>query len=192
MKKITLKTVIFLLAIVALMVGIGVVFRFLTQQWQKDTYPLSYETEITAASEKYHVDKALIYGVIKTESNFDPQAVSSAGAIGLMQIMPDTFTWLQTYYKEENTYTTDDLYDPTINIDYGVELLSILLEKYGNEETALCAYNGGVGHVDEWLKNPQYSDDGKTLKEVPFGETDRYRRLVEQNKSIYKQLHFNE
>ncbi len=192
MKKITLKTVIFLLAIVALMVGIGIVFRFLTQQWQKDTYPLSYETEITAASEKYHVDKALIYGVIKTESNFDPQAVSSAGAIGLMQIMPDTFTWLQTYYKEENTYTTDDLYDPTINIDYGVELLSILLEKYGNEETALCAYNGGVGHVDEWLKNPQYSDDGKTLKEVPFGETDRYRRLVEQNKSIYKQLHFNE
>ena len=192
MKKITLKTVIFLLAIVALMVGIGVVFRFLTQQWQKDTYPLSYETEITAAAEKYHVDKALIYGVIKTESNFDPQAVSSAGAIGLMQIMPDTFTWLQTYYKEENTYTTDDLYDPTINIDYGVELLSILLEKYGNEETALCAYNGGVGHVDEWLKNPQYSDDGKTLKEVPFGETDRYRRLVEQNKSIYKQLHFNE
>ena len=82
------------------------------------------------------------------------------------------------------------LYDPALNIDYGTELLSILLKKYENEETAICAYNGGVGHVDSWLSDPQYSEDGKTLKIVPFSETDNYRRLVAQNKSIYNKLYF--
>ena len=55
----------------------------------------------------------------------------------------------------------------------------------------LCAYNGGLGNVDEWLSNPEYSDDGKTLKVVPFPETDNYRKLVAQNKSIYKKLYFS-
>lgn len=190
MKKITVKTVVFIVSVLLALVAVGIGLRFLNQKLLADTYPLAYEAEITAASEKYHVDKALIYGVIKTESNFDPKAVSSAGAIGLMQLMPDTFTWLQTYY-EEDSHTKDDLYDPAVNIDYGVGLLSILLDKYENEETALCAYNGGAGHVDEWLTNPAYSDDGKTLKVVPFGETSRYRRLVEQNKSIYNRLYFD-
>lgn len=192
MKKITVKTVGILVAVLVIIAGVSVGLRFLNQKLLYDSYPLAYEAEIAAAAEKYHVEKPLIYGVIKTESNFDPKAVSSAGAVGLMQLMPDTFTWLQTYYKEDTQHTVDDLYDPAVNIDYGVELLSILLEKYESEETALCAYNGGAGHVDEWLKDPQYSDDGKTLKTVPFGETDRYRRLVAQHKSIYTKLYFPE
>ena len=191
MKKITVKTVVSLILIIVVLVGIGIGCRFLNQKIVSDTYPLKYETEITAAADKYHVDKALIFGVIKTESDFNPQAVSRAGAVGLMQIMPDTFEWMQTYYKEESSHTMEDLRDPAVNIDYGVELLSILLEKYGDEETALCAYNGGVGHVDEGLKDPQYSDDGKTLKAVPFNETNNYRRLVEQHKSIYNKLYFS-
>jgi soluble lytic murein transglycosylase len=107
-----------------------------------------------------------------------------------MQLMPDTFEWLQTYYKDENDYKFEDLTDPAINIDYGVELLSILSKRYENEETMLCAYNGGLGNVDKWLDNKDYSDDGKTLKVVPFPETDKYHKLVEQNKSIYYQLYF--
>ena len=108
-----------------------------------------------------------------------------------MQLMPDTFTWLQTYYKEENNYVFEDLTTPEISIDYGVQLLSILSTMYEVEDTMLCAYNGGLGNVDEWLSNPEYSDDGKTLKVVPFPETDNYRKLVAQNKSIYKKLYFS-
>jgi len=190
MKKFTIKKLLILLAVAAGIVGIAYGFRFLNQKTLNDSYPLAYEKEIGAASEKYHVDKTLIYGIIKTESNFNPDAKSSAGAIGLMQIVPDTFTWMQTYYKEENNYQFEDLYDPVISIDYGTELLSILLKKYENEDTAICAYNGGVGNVDNWLQDPAYSDDGKTLKVVPFTETENYRKLVAQNKSIYHQLYF--
>ena len=173
-----------------LIAGAAVVLKYVNIAYTNASYPLKYEAEIDAASKKYGVDKSLIYGVIKTESNFDPEARSSAGALGLMQLMPDTFEWLQTYYKEENSYTFEDLKDPAVSIDYGVELLSILSERYENEETMLCAYNGGLGNVDKWLDNKEYSDDGITLKVVPFPETDKYRKLVEQNKSIYHELYF--
>ena len=145
MKRITLKTVIALLVTAAVITGAAFGLKYLNKKYTEDAYPLSYEQEIEAASKKYGVDKALIYGVIKTESDFDPKAKSSAGAIGLMQLMDDTFTWMQTYYKDENSYVFEDLYDPAINIDYGVEVLSVLIKRYdGNEDTAVCAYNGGV------------------------------------------------
>ena len=176
--------------IIAVLISGAFLLKKANSVYTENSYPLKYEKEIDAASKKYGVDKALIYGVIKTESNFVPDARSSAGALGLMQLMPDTFEWLQTYYKDENDYTFEDLADPAINIDYGAELLSILSKRYENEETMLCAYNGGLGNVDKWLDNKDYSDDGKTLKVVPFPETDNYRKLVEQNKSIYEQLYF--
>lgn len=185
-----IKFIIGIVVTLVFVVGAAVALRVANKVYVSSSYPLKYKTEIEAASKKYGVEKSLIYGVIKTESNFDPDAESAAGAVGLMQIMPDTFEWLQSYYKDENTYNFEDLKDPVINIDYGVELLSILSKRYENEETMLCAYNGGPGNVDKWLDNKEYSDDGITLKVVPFPETDKYRKLVEQNKSIYHELYF--
>lgn len=189
-KKINIKIIVSIAVIIVILVSAAFILKKANSVYTQASYPLKYQNEIDAASKKYGVDKSLIYGVIKTESNFDPNAKSSAGALGLMQLMPDTFEWLQTYYKDENDYKFEDLTDPAINIDYGVELLSILSKRYENEETMLCAYNGGLGNVDKWLDNKDYSDDGKTLKVVPFPETDKYRKLVEQNKSIYYQLYF--
>lgn len=190
-KKINVKIVISIAVIIVLLFSVAFILRAVNIRYTKNSYPLKYSSEIEAASKKYGVDKALIYGVIKTESNFDPEAESGAGALGLMQLMPDTFEWLQTYYKDENNYTFEDLSDPAVNIDYGVELLSILSEKYESEDTMLCAYNGGLGNVDKWLKDPEYSDDGKTLKKVPFPETDNYRKIVARNKSVYNELYFS-
>ncbi len=190
-KKKAVRIAVSIAAVLILVTGAAFILRLADTSITEDTYPLKYEKEISAASEKYGVDIALIYGVIKTESDFDPEAKSGAGAIGLMQLMPETFEWMQAYYKEENDYTFEDLYDPELNIDYGVETLSILLDKYESEETAICAYNGGLGNVDKWLEDEKYSDDGINLKVVPFPETDNYRKLVEQNKSIYKRLYFS-
>lgn len=191
MKKFTIKTLVFILVTFGLIALAAVGLRMLNKTAVDTSYPLKYEKEINAAAEKYGVDKALIFAVIKTESDFDPDARSHAGAIGLMQIVPDTFTWMQTYYKDENSYDFDDLYDPALNIDYGAEVLSVLLEMYEAEETAVCAYNAGLGHVNDWLADTEYSDDGKTLKKIPFKESENYVRLVERNKSIYNKLYFD-
>ena len=175
--------------LIAAVCAIGL--RTANDKYVADSYPLKYEDEVEAAAKKYKVDKFLVYGVIKTESNFDPDARSSVGAIGLMQLMTDTFDWIQTYYVDEDykKYTVKDLDDPAVNIDYGTHLLSILLDMYEVEDTALCAYNAGVGNVDSWLADKKYSDDGKTLKKVPISETESYRHLVQQNKSCYQRIY---
>ncbi len=190
MKKQIQATVIVVIVFFG-MIGIAYGLKHANREYTYSDYPLAYEKEISAAAKKYKIDKALIYGIIKTESNFDPDAESGVGALGLMQLMPSSFEWLQTYYKDENNYVFDDLRKPEVNIDYGVHLLALLSEMYEVEDTMICAYNGGLGNVDSWLENPEYSDDGKHLKVVPFPETDNYRKLVAQNKSIYKKLYFS-
>ncbi len=152
-------------------------------------YPLSYYEIIMEQSEEYDLDPALVYGVIRAESNFDPQAVSSANARGLMQMTPKTFEWIQTMVPDSENLTVQDLFEPEINIQFGCELLSLLLSHYENESTAICAYNAGMGNVTSWLENPEYSSDGVTLKEIPYGETREYLKRVTENREMYQKLY---
>lgn len=189
MVKKLLRFCLCIAVISAVLVGISFGLKMYNENYTENTYPLKYQKEIEDAAKRYGVDKYLIYGVIKTESNFDPDAESHVGATGLMQLMPETFEWIQTYYVDEtyDKYKFEDLSDPALNIDYGTNILSILIKMYdGVEDTAVCAYNAGVGNVNSWLEDSRYSDDGKTLKTVPFPETENYRHKVAQNKSCYK------
>lgn len=156
---------------------------------QESAYPIKYREEVEAASWNYGVDKALIYAVIRTESGFDPEAGSHAGAVGLMQLMPTTFEWLQTYYDGEVTMDTDRLTDPEINIDYGTKFLKFLLERYESERSAVAAYNAGFGAVDNWLNDSSYSSDGVHLDAIPYDETANYVDKVENAREKYKELY---
>ncbi|MDO4748838.1 MAG: lytic transglycosylase domain-containing protein [Eubacteriales bacterium] len=155
-------------------------------------YPQDYSQYVTQYAEEYDVDEALVYAVIKTESGFREDVESSVGAIGLMQIMPDTFEWLQTLSDSEVTYTENDLKNPQINIKYGTYYLSFLLDHYdGREMLAIAAYNGGVANVDKWLKDTNYSADGLTLTDIPYEETKNYVERVEDAKNTYKTLYYD-
>lgn len=186
------KIIISLAVILLLFIITAMVLKNVHDDYVENSYPLKYQQDVFQACEKYGVEPALVYGVMKTESSFDPEAVSHAGAIGLMQITPETFDWIQTYYAEENDYTAEDLKDYHVNIDYGTHILSILIEMYQNEDNAICAYNAGVGNVNSWLEDERYSSDGSTLSEIPIAETKNYLKLVKQNKSIYNRLYFYE
>lgn len=156
---------------------------------QESAYPLKYQNEVNAASQSYGVDKSLIYAVIRTESGFDPEADSRVGASGLMQLMPTTFEWLQTYYDGEITMDADKLLDPEINIDYGTKFLKFLLERYESEQAAIAAYNAGFGAVDGWLSDSRYSSDGVNLDTIPYDETSNYVVKVEDAREKYKELY---
>ena len=152
-------------------------------------YPLKYEQEIIKAGEKYNLEPELIAAVIYAESKFQEDAVSDVGAIGMMQIMPETFGWLCE--KRGETYTADDLYDPFINIDYGAYYLSWLYEHFGDIYTACAAYNAGIGAVEGWLESDLYSSDGVTLSNIPYGETSGYVAKIQNAVNKYRELYFD-
>jgi soluble lytic murein transglycosylase len=114
-------------------------------------YPIPYQETITFYGELYNVDPLLIAAVIKTESNFNSKAVSERGAMGLMQIMPDTGAWVAGQMGEAN-YDHDILFVPETNIKFGTWYIADLAKEFGdNTVLILAAYNGGRGNVAEWL-----------------------------------------
>ena len=153
-------------------------------------YQLEYTEFVEKYSKEYEVDKVLIYSIINTESHFDPNAESAVGAIGLMQIMPDTFTWLQSYSGADEILDSSALYDPETNIKYGVIFLDYLTELYDSRSAVAAAYNAGFV-VSDWLENPEYSDDGINLKTTPYPQTSAYIEKVEDAYEMYSKLYFS-
>ena len=150
----------------------------------KKTLPgTEYDGIITEYSEKYALERSLVYAVIECESSFNEKAVSPTGASGLMQLMPETFDWIlpKKGSKEER-----DIFSPRQNIEAGCKYLSYLLKRFSVTETALAAYNAGEGTVSSWLGNPEYSDDRITLKQIPYLETKLYVSKVMRTAEEYK------
>lgn len=158
-------------------------------KFEKSFYPLKYSDYVEDACEKYELQPAFVYAIIKTESGFNEKAKSSVGALGLMQIMPDTFRWMQSLRNE--SLDDSDLFDPQINIDYGCYYLNYLMSLYQDENSVVAAYNAGQTVVSDWLKNQNYSYDGKTLSHIPYEETSNYVQKVENAKDMYIKLYFS-
>ena len=175
-----------LLAAVA--IGLGFLADFAITCFEKKAYPREYAAYVETYSQAYGVPEALVYAVIRTESSFDSGAVSSAGAVGLMQMMPDTFTWLTDEILFDHL-ESGMLYDPETNVKYGTYLLSRFYDRYGDWELTLAAYNGGVGNVDEWLEDPAYADGEGGLKKIPFKETRNYVKKVMDAWDTYERLY---
>lgn len=157
---------------------------------QKVSYPQKYSNYVERAAAEYKLPPELIYAVIRTESGFDPDAESNAGARGIMQMMPSSFEWLMSKRGEEGKYTADDLFDPEICIDYGSYLLRYFYDYYGTEQCAVAAYNAGFV-VTDWLGDPNCSSDGVTLEVIPFPETSTYVERVEDAKEMYINLYYS-
>lgn len=152
-------------------------------------YPVKYEESVTKASKIYGVEKELIYAIIRCESGFDERAFSRAGAVGLMQIMPETFKWLHRYDSDPEP-EKKELGDPETNIMYGTLLVSILRKKYNSDDLVLSSYNAGDSVVKRWLSDKKVSRDGINLSDIPYKETKDYVNKVKTAKKFYKKLYF--
>ena len=187
-----LKALIWLVVLAILAGGIVI---FVTQYYEdaklgleKANYPKKYSEDVERYSDEYGLEPSLVYAVIRTESGFDPDAQSDAGACGIMQMMPSSFEWLQQKRGTEGEYTTEDLFNPEVCIDYGCYLLKYFYDYYGDERCAVAAYNAGFV-VGEWLADSRYSKDGKTLDNIPYPETSNYVDKVESAKEMYIKLY---
>lgn len=175
-KKIKIWTILSLLLVCAFAF-------FLRSVLVYKAYPLEHEQEIIKYSEEYSIDKHFVCTVIFTESGFNELAVSSRGAIGLMQIMPDTGAWAAQIIGIES-FEVQMLYEPTVNIRIGCWYLNYLTEMFdGDAVKVMAAYNAGPSRVAEWV------DDDGVLREIAFEETENYIIKIKRNYEIYTGLY---
>ena len=140
-------------------------------------YPMEYVAEIRAAARENDLTPGYVAAVILAESSYRPEAVSSADAQGLMQLLPSTAQWIAGKLGEE--YVEGCLFDPETNLRYGCWYLGFLMDRYGGDMTcASSAYHQGQGTVDKWLRDPSISEDGLTLTSIPSDATKTYVQRI--------------
>ena len=175
MKKALLHSLVVLL-IIALSLACGWAYTAICDRIDRENYPCRYEEFVLKYSAEFGVPPHILYSVIRTESGFSSNAVSSAGAVGLKMKL-----------GEDGTAAL--LYDPETNIRYGTFYLSYLKTRYGFWDTAFAAYNAGFGNVDRWLEDPEYTDQNGILIKIPFAETSAYIKKINKTIEIYDRLY---
>ena len=151
-------------------------------------YPIKYEEQVYKYSGELDIDPMLTFSIIKTESNFRENVVSSSGAIGLMQLMEDTAK--EQAGKLNIEYSKEILYNVETNLKIGLSYFNTLLDYYNqNYILAFTAYNAGLGNVQKWINEGIIREDGSDIENIPFKETNMYVRKIIKNYEIYKKLY---
>lgn len=183
---------IIVIAVIIILAGLSImIYKIQQDKIMRTIYPIKYEEYVEKYSKENGLDKFLVYAVIKTESDFQSDAVSNVGARGLMQIMEDTFDWIKYKTDDEDTYYYD-MYSAEPNIRYGCWLLGYLNDEFGNTEAIAAAYHAGRGNVNEWLSDERYSKDGVHLDKIPIGDTEHYVHKITKAMNTYVKLYGDE
>jgi soluble lytic murein transglycosylase len=173
-------------SLLVLLAAAGAGFAYVQQTspawYERMRYPLSYDHIVVGHARNYDLDPALVAAVIYRESKFHADARSSSGAIGLMQLLPDTAKGIAVHTGGQK-FVVEDLYDPEINVRYGSFYLRRLLRKYDDERLALAAYNAGQANVDRWI------EEGG---EIQFPETQQYVDEVLELRDVYARAYGDE
>ena len=152
------------------------------------SYPKPYAEIVLSIAEEYGIDPLLVWAMMRVESRYDPNAFSSAGARGLMQIIPSTQEWIAEQLNQETE--PGDGYIPEKNLRMGIWYISYLLDYFeGDLELAILAYNGGASNVEQWLDDPLVSDREDLIRWIWFGETREYLERVMYTYRVYQELY---
>ncbi len=190
MIKLTKKIIILIVLVVIVLSILGMInFKRIKNQILMTTYKTEYSEYVKNYANEYGVDEYLIYAIIKAESNFKQDAVSSRQAKGLMQLMYSTAEEISLKVNVE--LNEENILEPDINIKLGTKYISMLIKKYDNINLALAAYNAGSGNVDGWINKGILKEDGSDIENVPFKETNNYVRKILRDYEIYKEIYEN-
>lgn len=177
--KVTLTVILALLLL--LFFNAGNIGRFF--------FPIPYRQMIFREAAGAGLDSYLIAAMVKTESNYNPGAVSVKGARGLMQIMPETGKWVAGK-KGLQGFDPDLLFNPEYNVKIGVWYISELYREYnGDTVLVLAAYNAGRGNVNKWLNQNNWTGDRGSIDQIPFPETRQFIRKVLFYQQVYRYLY---
>ena len=153
-------------------------------------YPFPYREQVLYTAAQNQVDPHLVMAVIYNESRFVETAVSRTGALGLMQIMPETGAWIAGKIGYPEVFRNDMLFEPDVNLTLGIWYMSYLSQVFdGNITSAVAAYNAGEGVVRQWLKQGVWSGSQTDLNQIPYRETRQYVENVIKHYELYQSLY---
>lgn len=168
-----------------LIFGIGLLI-YVLKAGAEIAIPYTNDELVEKYASKYGLQKSLVAAVIFQESGYRTDVVSNKGAMGLMQIMPDTGRWIAGKLDED--FKEENLLKPETNVKYGTWYLDYLISRYKNTSTALAAYNAGPGNVDDWMEEQGISI-GEELREIPFKETRNYVDSILRMRTVYEKMY---
>lgn len=164
-----------------------VVFTF--PRWVTFFYPQPNKELVFQYANTYKVDPYLVFALIRTESQFESDATSSRGAVGLMQIMPETARWSARQLGIKD-YKDSQLADPKVNIQIGCWYLSNLSHEFQDQQPlVIAAYNAGRGNVREWLVQGIWDGSLDNVQNIPFPETRSHVKRVLNDYDIYRTIY---
>jgi soluble lytic murein transglycosylase len=156
-------------------------------------YPFPYREQIIPAAREYQVDPLLVMAIIYSESHFEESAASKAGALGLMQIMPETGEWIAARLGQQEDFTREMLLRADVNLQMGIWYLAYLDHTFGGSMAqVLAAYNAGEGTVRRWLAQGVWSGRASDIGQIPYSETRRYVNKVIDHYELYRHLYQND
>ena len=180
MRKIILILIIVIISLILILLNIDNILKLVYRQ--------DYSEYVEKYAKENNIDSLLIYAIIKAESNFDDDAVSNKGAMGLMQLMDETAKEVAT--NELMEYNSEEtLYNPEKNIQIGVKYFADLKEIFGNDAIAIAAYNAGMGTVNSWIEEGIIKADGSDIENIPYKETNMYVRKILRDYNMYQRLY---
>jgi soluble lytic murein transglycosylase len=151
-------------------------------------FPKAYWDDLKRYSTQNELDPYLVASLIRQESQFNPNAISHANAVGLMQLLPVTGKKVAKDVKLHH-YNASQLYTPAVNLQLGTRYFKSMVDKFGSFEYALAAYNAGSDRVEDWLSQGKYRDPQEFVESIPFTETREYVQAILRNANVYKQLY---
>ncbi len=151
-------------------------------------FPKPYWPDLKRFSSQNALDPYLVASLIRQESEFNPNAVSRANALGLMQLLPKVGSAVAKQEKLGH-FSSDQLFTPEINLQLGTRYFREMVDKFGAFEYALAAYNAGTNRVDDWLGQGKYRDPQEFVESIPFTETREYVQAILRNANVYRKLY---
>ncbi|MBX6351939.1 MAG: lytic transglycosylase domain-containing protein [Thermoflavifilum sp.] len=176
--------------LISLVLLICVIFIITSNTFWRWMYPIEYQSLIQTSARGAQLDPLLVASVIRVESQFRSEDVSHAGAVGLMQLMPDTARWIAARNGRPMVLNNAQLAQPEVNIQLGCLYLRYLVNRFnGNVVAAIAAYNAGPQRVQDWLQNGLWDGRLETLQSIPVGETRHFVDRVFYNYDLYKRIY---
>jgi soluble lytic murein transglycosylase len=160
----------------------------LPRSYWEALFPKAYWGDLKRFSEENALDPYLVASLIRQESEFNPNAISHANAVGLMQLLPGTGKKVAKDVKLRH-FSASQLYTPAVNLQLGTRYFKSMVDKFGSFEYALAAYNAGSDRVEDWLAEGKYRDPQEFVESIPFTETREYVQAILRNANVYKQLY---